>query len=140
MEVTGTRLAPKLSDTEALAREFADWVTGGTCFLLNGDLGAGKTAFTKALFFALGVRKVVTSPTFNLVKEYQGKFSLYHMDLYRLEGNDYEELGLEEYFTDDAVVVIEWNKLPKIEMPVLVEMDVEVRGEERLWKWNIKQA
>ena len=63
---------------------------------LNGELGSGKTMFTKAFANALGIQENVTSPTFNIIKEYDGELPLYHMDVYRLDGNT-EGVGIEEY-------------------------------------------
>ena len=79
----------------------------GDCILLAGDLGAGKTTFTKGIGKALGITRVINSPTFTIVKEYHGNLDLYHLDLYRLDGlgNDFD---LEEYFAKDGVVVCEW--------------------------------
>lgn len=75
--------------------------------LLTGDLSAGKTTITKGIGLALGVQKVINSPTFTIVKEYEGKCPLYHLDLYRLDGvhNDFD---LEEYMEREGVCVIEW--------------------------------
>ena len=79
----------------------------GDCILLAGDLGAGKTTFTKGIGKALGITRVINSPTFTIVKEYHGNLDLYHLDLYRLDGlgNDFD---LEEYFSKDGIVVCEW--------------------------------
>ncbi|MEG0452480.1 MAG: tRNA (adenosine(37)-N6)-threonylcarbamoyltransferase complex ATPase subunit type 1 TsaE [Coprobacillus sp.] len=74
---------------------------------LQGDLGAGKTTFTKGIGKGLGVKKIINSPTFTIVKVYQGNMPLYHFDAYRLEGQD-GELGFEEMFEDEGVSVIEW--------------------------------
>ena len=74
---------------------------------LNGELGSGKTVFTKGFASAMEVREDITSPTFTIVKEYEGELPLYHMDVYRLDGNT-DGLGLEEYFTKNGVVIIEW--------------------------------
>ncbi len=75
--------------------------------LLDGDLSAGKTTLTKGIGEALGVKKVINSPTFTIVKEYNGNVKLYHLDLYRLDGlnNDFD---LEEYIESEAICVIEW--------------------------------
>jgi tRNA threonylcarbamoyladenosine biosynthesis protein TsaE len=76
---------------------------------LEGDLGSGKTVFTKGLAASLGIDEVITSPTFNIIKEYTtGEMPLYHMDVYRLDG-DVSSIGLEEYFTKGGIVVIEWS-------------------------------
>jgi len=102
-------ISKSTDDTLAIAREFAQKLVGGDTVLLHGDLGAGKTTFTKGIAETLGVKDVVTSPTFTIVKEYSGdRLKLYHMDMYRLSG-DITELGLEEYFDrTDGVCVIEW--------------------------------
>ena len=75
---------------------------------LDGDLGSGKTVFTKGFAHALGIDENITSPTFNIIKEYTtGEMPLYHMDVYRLDGNS-DGIGIEEYFTKGGVVIIEW--------------------------------
>ena len=79
----------------------------GDCILLAGDLGAGKTPFTKGIGKALGINRVINSPTFTIVKEYHGNLDLYHLDLYRLDGLG-SDFDLEEYFSSDGVVVCEW--------------------------------
>ena len=75
---------------------------------LRGDLGSGKTIFTKGFAQAMEINEEVTSPTFNIIKEYlSGDMPLFHMDVYRLDGN-VEDLGIEEYFTKKGVTIIEW--------------------------------
>ena len=84
---------------------------------LEGDLGSGKTVFTKGFAHALGIEEAVTSPTFNIIKEYpNGELPLYHMDVYRLDGS-VEELGLEEYFHKGGVVIIEWADMIRDYLP-----------------------
>lgn len=84
---------------------------------LIGDLGSGKTVFTKGFAQALGIEENITSPTFNIIKEYNsGELSLYHMDLYRLEG-DIRNLGIEEYYEKGGVVIIEWADMIEDELP-----------------------
>ena len=96
-------------ETIAAAEKFAAGLQGGDVVLLTGELGAGKTTFTKGIALALRIKEPVTSPTFTIIKEYKGeKFALYHMDMYRLSG-DITELGLEEYLgRKDGVCVVEW--------------------------------
>lgn len=77
----------------------------GSVVLLEGDLGAGKTTMTKGIGKALNVKRVINSPTFTILKIYDGDKKLYHMDLYRLTGADYE---LEEFIEADGITVIEW--------------------------------
>ena len=74
---------------------------------LNGELGSGKTLFTKGFANALGVDETVTSPTFTIIKEYAGELPLYHMDVYRLDGN-VDGVGIEDYYHKGGVVIIEW--------------------------------
>lgn len=84
---------------------------------LNGELGSGKTIFTKGFAEALGIDENITSPTFNIIKEYNNEeMNLYHMDLYRLEG-DVRNLGLEEYFEKGGVVIIEWADMIEDYLP-----------------------
>lgn len=109
-----------LEDTEKIAYKFADTLKGNEVILLIGDLGAGKTTFTKSLAKALGVKEHITSPTFTLVNEYHsGKFTLYHFDMYRLEDeNEAIEIGLDEYFNDNAISIIEWPERIKDLLPL----------------------
>ena len=106
------RISKSVEETLAIAEAFASRLKGGDIVLLHGDLGAGKTTFTKGIARALGVEEVVTSPTFTIVKEYEGRdLRLYHMDMYRLDG-DITELGIEDYLgRKDGVSVIEWCAL-----------------------------
>lgn len=96
-----------LADTERLAEIFAREISGGTVILLSGDLGSGKTAFSQFLGKYLGVKRHMTSPTFNIIKSYNADVKLHHMDCYRLEGSE-EDLGFEEYFNDTDIALVEW--------------------------------
>ena len=97
-------------ETFELGRQFAAPLRRGAVLALAGDLGAGKTQFSKGLAVGLGVEAEVTSPTFTLIHEYPGgRLPLFHIDLYRLE--EEEEvlgIGLDEYLDGDGVTVIEW--------------------------------
>jgi tRNA threonylcarbamoyladenosine biosynthesis protein TsaE len=96
-------------DTGQLARELAALLAPGSVVALEGDLGAGKTTFAQAFARGLGVRGTVNSPTFTLIKEYDGsECPFYHMDVYRLTPEEADELGLEEYFGGDGVSLVEW--------------------------------
>tara|TARA_S200000501_G_C20570931_1_gene632887 strand:+ start:327 stop:764 length:438 start_codon:yes stop_codon:yes gene_type:complete len=100
-----------VDDTYYLARKFAQSISNGNVIALIGNLGTGKTTFTKGLAKALGILENVGSPTFKLVSEYLGTDSiLYHIDAYRLEGSkDFLNIGGEEYLTtEDGITVIEW--------------------------------
>lgn len=83
---------------------------------LDGELGSGKTVFTKGIANALGIDDTITSPTFNIIKEYDGELTLYHMDVYRLNGNT-DGIGIEEYFSKGGIVVIEWSDTIKDILP-----------------------
>lgn len=104
-----------LKQTEILAKKFAKLLRGGEVILLNGDLGAGKTTFTKFVLKYLGVKEVITSPTFTLMREYKTKkFDIYHFDMYRLNGGEEAtNLGFEEYlYSNDNrnIVFVEWSE------------------------------
>lgn len=94
----------------------AEKLRPGDVLTLEGDLGAGKTTFTKGLAKGLGITRTVNSPTFTIIKEYKGRIPLYHMDVYRLEHSD-EELGFDEYFEGDGVTVVEWAHLIEEQLP-----------------------
>lgn len=116
-------LSHSAEETFALAKRVADKLKGGEIILLNGDLGAGKTTFTKGLARALGVKETVTSPTFTYVKEYDGRLTLYHFDMYRVsDADEVYELGLEEYFYKGGVVVVEWNKFDDVRNPIIINV------------------
>ena len=84
---------------------------------LDGELGSGKTVFTKGIAQALGIEESITSPTFTIIKEYpDGEMPLYHMDVYRLDGNA-DGVGIEEYYNKGGIVVIEWAKTVKDILP-----------------------
>lgn len=100
-----------LLETEELATTFAKSLNGNEIILLNGELGAGKTTFTKSLAKALGVTDIVTSPTFAFMREYYGKYKISHYDMYRAENQDeLFELGIYDNLTEHGIAVIEWNK------------------------------
>ncbi|WP_155286171.1 tRNA (adenosine(37)-N6)-threonylcarbamoyltransferase complex ATPase subunit type 1 TsaE [Lacticaseibacillus zhaodongensis] len=102
------------------AKQIAPLLQAGDVLLLDGDLGAGKTSFTRALGTALGITdEPIKSPTFTIIHEYpQGRIPLYHMDLYRLENGGAGDLGLEEYFEGDGVSVVEWPDFLGVSAPV----------------------
>lgn len=95
--------------TKEIATALAELLSQGDVLTLEGDLGVGKTTFTQGLAVGLDVKRHVTSPTFTIIKEYNGRIPLYHMDVYRLEFSD-EDIGFEEYFSGEGVTVVEWAK------------------------------
>ncbi|MYL66081.1 tRNA (adenosine(37)-N6)-threonylcarbamoyltransferase complex ATPase subunit type 1 TsaE [Bacillus hwajinpoensis] len=103
-------------ETMAFGRKLAEKLKPGCVLTLEGDLGAGKTTFTKGIGKGLGVTKIVNSPTFTIIKEYEGNIPLFHMDAYRLEESD-EDLGFSEYFEGEGVTVVEWAKFIQDMLP-----------------------
>lgn len=103
-------------ETVLLAEKLGQLVKRGTVITLEGDLGAGKTHFTKGLAKGLEIKKTVNSPTFTIIKEYKGRLPLYHMDVYRISEGE-EELGFDEYFYGEGVTVIEWASLIEEQLP-----------------------
>ncbi len=116
--------------TQAIAHKIGELLMPGMILTLEGDLGAGKTTFTKGLAKGLGVSRNVNSPTFTIIKEYEGRMPLYHMDVYRLE-NGAEEMGLDDYLFGEGVCVIEWasmveDLLPKERMDIKIYREGEM--------------
>lgn len=104
-------------DTIELAQNLESEKFPNMVICLQGDLGSGKTVFTKGFAASLGIEEAVTSPTFNIIKEYtSGEMDLYHMDVYRLDGK-VGDLGIEEYYRKDGVVIIEWSDMIKDYLP-----------------------
>ena len=102
----------------ALGKKIGQQLVAGDVLVLDGDLGAGKTTFTKGLAAGLEIPDIIKSPTFTIIHEYQdGRLPLYHMDAYRLENGGAEDLGLEEYFDGDGVSVVEWAEFVEDELP-----------------------
>jgi tRNA threonylcarbamoyladenosine biosynthesis protein TsaE len=95
------------NETKQAAARLAKFLKPGEVITLEGDLGAGKTAFAKGIASGLGIKETISSPTFTIIKEYEGELPFYHMDAYRLEYSE-EDIGFDEYFDGDGVTVIEW--------------------------------
>lgn len=109
-------IAHSLEETEEIAMRLANLLQPGDLLTLEGELGSGKTTFTKGLAKGLGITRNVNSPTFTIVKQYKGRIPLYHMDVYRLEDSD-EDIGFSEYFHGDGVSVVEWAEFIKDYLP-----------------------
>ncbi|MCP3762402.1 tRNA (adenosine(37)-N6)-threonylcarbamoyltransferase complex ATPase subunit type 1 TsaE [Domibacillus sp. A3M-37] len=112
-----TWIMNNLQDLNCFAETLASVLLPGDVILLEGDLGAGKTTFTQHLAKALGVAKNVNSPTFTIIKEYEGIYPLYHMDVYRLGEESEEDLGFDEYFFGNGITVVEWAHLIADQLP-----------------------
>ena len=105
-------------DTMELAQNVESEKFPNMVICLNGELGSGKTVFVKGFAQSLGIDDNITSPTFNLVKEYvNGEMPLYHMDVYRLENGDDNSIGLNDYFNKGGITIIEWSDLIKDSLP-----------------------
>ena len=106
-----------VEDTMELAENIESEKFPGMIICLDGELGSGKTVFVKGFAKSLGIEENITSPTFNIVKEYNvGEMPLYHMDVYRLEEGD-ESIGFQDYFNSDGVTIIEWSELIEDSLP-----------------------
>ncbi|MDF2557803.1 MAG: ATP-binding protein [Bacillales bacterium] len=103
-------------ETAELATKLGSKLASGDLICLEGDLGAGKTTFTKSLAKAIGVTRTVNSPTFTIMKQYQGNLPFYHFDVYRIENED-EDFGFEEYFYGGGISVVEWSHLIASQLP-----------------------
>ena len=100
-----------IEDTMELAENIESEKFPGMIICLDGELGSGKTVFVKGFAKSLGIEENITSPTFNIVKEYQvGEMPLYHMDVYRLESSD-DSIGFNDYFNSNGISIIEWSEL-----------------------------
>ncbi|MDI0275078.1 tRNA (adenosine(37)-N6)-threonylcarbamoyltransferase complex ATPase subunit type 1 TsaE [Bacillus safensis] len=128
-------------ETKRIAAALAKLVMPGDVLTLEGDLGAGKTTFSKGFAEGLGITRIVNSPTFTIIKEYtDGRLPLYHMDVYRMEDAE-EEIGLEEYFEGEGVCLVEWAHLIEPQLPssyLKIEMLRTEREEERHLTFDAK--
>ena len=112
MEIT----VASLEETNQLALKLANLLEVQDTITLEGDLGAGKTTFTQYLAKGLGIKRTVNSPTFTILKQYEGRLPLNHLDVYRLADSD-EDLGWDEIFYGDAGSVVEWAHLIEQDLP-----------------------
>ncbi len=127
-------------ETQEVGRRVAQKVTRGAVISLRGSLGAGKTVFAKGFARELGITEAIVSPTFTLVQEYDGRLKMYHLDLYRLSGEDeFESMGGEDFLYSDGVALIEWSEKIEDMLPedtIYVDLtinedlsrDIEIRG------------
>ena len=124
-------------DTRAFGLEIAEALEPGDVVALIGDLGTGKTALTKYIAEGLGVTEEINSPTFTIVKEYRsGRLPLFHFDVYRLaSGNEFMDIGAEDYLEDSGVSVIEWADIVADVLPedaLVISLEYGDDGESRV--------
>lgn len=121
-------------ETARIGTTLGSLLRAGDIICLQGELGAGKTCFAKGIARGMGIEGPVTSPTFTLVNEYHGDLTLYHFDVYRLNGSEeMDDIGYEEYFYGDGVTLVEWAErirevLPAERLDILI--DRGTKGEE----------
>lgn len=135
-------ISKSAEETEAIGKELGSKLKKGQVISLRGSLGAGKTVFAKGIARALGINESIVSPTFTLVQEYDGAEKLYHLDIYRLSGEDeFESMGGEEFLYPDGITLIEWSEkiedmLPDDTLFVNIEIEdnqdrvIEIKGGE----------
>lgn len=125
-------------ETYALGKKLGEEAKPGAVYCLSGDLGVGKTVFTKGFAVGLGVTDTVNSPTFTIVQEYKGRLPFYHFDVYRIEEpEEMEEIGYEDYFYGDGACMIEWAELieeliPADAVQVCISKDLQKGTDYRL--------
>lgn len=116
-------------ETRSFAREVAEKLTAGDVILFTGEMGAGKTAFTKGLAEYFGTDEDVSSPTFALVHEYPGKVPIFHFDLYRISGfDDLYAIGFFDYLDRCGILVVEWSEnVPELESELESVIRIDIR-------------
>ncbi|GAX88797.1 tRNA (adenosine(37)-N6)-threonylcarbamoyltransferase complex ATPase subunit type 1 TsaE [Effusibacillus lacus] len=145
------RITHSPDQTQSIAERLAALLEPGDILTLSGDLGAGKTTFTQGLAKGLAVEDPVNSPTFTLIREYEGRIPLYHMDVYRLgDKAGAENLGIDEYLYGDGVCVIEWAEyiaslLPEEYLDIAIrktgesERQIQISGKGKRYAGLIKE-
>lgn len=110
-------ISKSVEDTLIIAENIESEKFKNMVICLDGELGCGKTVFVKGFAAALGIEDNITSPTFNIIKEYQnGEMPLYHMDVYRLDEIE-DDIGIRDYFAKEGVTIIEWSEMIKDILP-----------------------
>ncbi len=128
--------ASNLQDTDKIGKIIGESLKSGTVICLEGDLGAGKTTLTQSIAKGLEIHDYVTSPTFTIIKEYNGRLNLFHMDAYRLDSEDeMYDLGYDEYINSDGVCIIEWASkikglIPKSAINITININYENNNRE----------
>lgn len=116
-----------LRDTEKFGEKLGLALAGGDFLSLTGGLGSGKTTLTKSIGLGLGVEDYITSPTFALINEYEGRVDVFHFDVYRLESEEeLLDLGYEDYFYSNGVTIVEWaNKIEELLPKNRINVNIE---------------
>ena len=110
-------VSKNIDDTLTIAENIESEKFENMVICLDGELGAGKTVFVKGFAKALGIEENITSPTFNIIKEYYGaEMPLFHMDVYRIDEAE-DDIGIKDYFKKNGVTIIEWSEIIKSELP-----------------------
>ena len=132
-------ISKNVEQTYNLASKLAKHIKGGDIILLNGDLGAGKTTFVKGFAKEIGVKIPVTSPTFNLLKTYEtDKYTLVHVDAYRLEGGSFDELY--DYANEENVIFIEWSNCLADQELIENHLAIDIKYISKNQRWYIISA
>ena len=116
-------------ETIQLGKKIGSLLQPGAIIAMEGNLAAGKTTITKGIAESLGIEETITSPTFTLISEYEGKMPLYHMDVYRLDScEDFINLGVEDLMYGEGVSIIKWSERVREELPKsTITLRLEVR-------------
>ena len=126
-----------IKETENIAKAFAKTLSKGDVVCINGDLGAGKTAFTAGIAKGLGITDAISSPTFTIVNCYDGDMPLYHFDVYRVASSDeMYDIGFDEYVEGNGITVIEWadiiaDILPKDRYDIMITKNLDIHDDFR---------
>ena len=124
-------MSQSASETFEIGKQLGASLTGGDVVALFGGLGAGKTVFAKGIASGLDIHDDVTSPTFTLLKEYHGRHTLFHFDLYRIEDEDeLAHIGFYDYLGDDSICVIEWAE-NAADLPQCIRVALEGSGSDK---------
>lgn len=122
-------ISKSYEETKALGENLASKLKSGDVIALSGSLGAGKTVLVKGVAQALKIKEAIVSPTFTLVQEYEGTMPLYHLDLYRLSGEDeFESMGGEDFLYSDGLTFIEWSEKISSMLPdntIYIDIQIE---------------
>lgn len=129
-------LSHSTQETEAIGEELAQKLRGGDVLAFTGSLGMGKTAFTRGLARGLGCRGRVTSPTFTIVNEYEGRTPLFHFDMYRLGSSDeLFDIGWDDYLARGGVFAVEWSERVSDALPEdTIFVDIARTDEHEDWR------